>query len=222
MAAEERKPVSEMDIRNRELAPMRSEEWVRFISENAFTSEELCWLYCCGLEYGWRLLDPENLPFVTGAFLDRGMDPNQLTTDDIPDDDPKNNIYRTPLISATRFEDDATAAESLKLLLEHGGDPNLVYQYGDFKENVFEFYIEDEFANGPDLGCRTFYGLLLCWAYGGRQQSGYEPFTMLIDAPISIFKDYSRYWYEYGTHENDSSTLYIVEKSTGRKVAKYH
>lgn len=43
---------------------------------------------------------------------------------------------------------------------------------------------------------------------------------MLIDAPISIFKDYDRYWYEYEQHENYSSTLYVVEKETGKRVAK--
>ena len=48
-----------------------------------------------------------------------------------------------------------------------------------------------------------------------------EPFTMLIDAPISIFKDYDRYWYEYEQHENYSSTLYVVEKETGKRVAKH-
>ncbi len=36
---------------------------------------------------------------------------------------------------------------------------------------------------------------------------------MLIDAPISIFKDYDRYWYEYEQHENYSSTLYKSPKS---------
>ena len=44
---------------------------------------------------------------------------------------------------------------------------------------------------------------------------------MLIDAPISIFKDYDRYWYEYEQHENYSSTLYVVEKETGKRVAKH-
>jgi len=201
---------------------MRSEEWICLVSDNTFTSEELGWLYCCGLEWQGLLLDPENLPAVTKAFLDRGMDPNQLVTEDYPDEAPEKNFYHTPLISATRFEDDSTAAESLKLLLEHGGDPNTIYEYGDFEENVFEFYVEDEFVHGPDLDCRTFYGLLLCRAYGGKQRSGYEHFMMLIDAPISIFKEYDRYWYEYEHHENYSSTLYVVEKETGKRVARYH
>ena len=93
---------------------------------------------------------------------------------------------------------------------------------GEFDENVFEFYVDDEFVNGPDLDCGSFYGLLLCAAYGGRNPNGYNPFEMLIKSPISIFKDYDRYWYEYEQHENYSSTMFIVEKETGKRVAKYH
>ena len=204
---------------------MSSEEWIRFVQRNAFTSEELCWIYCCGMNWRGLLTDPENLPKVTRVMLELGMNPNQLVTDDAPDEGPNNHYYHTPLIAATRFDDDSTAAASLKLLLDHGGDPNTVYQYGapgEYSENVFEFYVEDEFVHGPDLDCRSFYGLLLCWAYGGEQQSGYKPFKMLIDAPPSILKDYDRYWYEYAKDRECSSGLYVIEKETGRKVAKYH
>ena len=210
-----------MDIRSRLFEPMSSKEWIDHISSGEFTKDELCWIYCCGMEWRGLLTDPSNLPKVTKAMLDNGMNPNQLVTDEFPDDDPEKNCYHTPLIAATRFEDDSVAAESLKLLLEHGGDPNTVYEFGDFEENVFEFYIEDEFVHGPDLDCRTFYGLLLCWAYGGKYRNGYIPLTMLIDAPSSIFKEYDRYWYEYEKDEEYSSTLYVIEKATGRKVAKH-
>lgn len=211
-----------MDIRNRHFDPMSSKEWIARISSGEFTKDELCWIYCCGMEWRGLLTDPLNLPKVTKAMLDSGMNPNQLVTDEYPDDDPEKNYYHTPLIAATRFEEDSVAAESLKLLLESGGNPNTQYEFGDFEENVFLFYVEDEFVHGPDLDCRSFYGLLLCAAYGGKYLNGYNPFTMLIDAPISIFKDYDRYWYEYESHENYSSTLYVIERETGRRVAKYH
>lgn len=215
--------MSKMDIRNRHFEPMSSEEWIRLVSNNEFTKDELGWIYCCGM-MGWCLLtDPENLPTVTKAMLDRGMDPNQLVTDKVPDENKEANWYDTPLISVTRFEDDLSAAPALKLLLERGGDPNTMHLFGDFEENVFEFYEEDEFVHGPDLDCRSFYGLLLCAAYGGkRHRDGRVPFSMLIDEPISIFKDYERYWYEYEKHENYSSTLYVIEKETGNRVARYH
>ena len=214
-----------MNIRDRHFDPMSSEEWIRCISSNEFSPEELCWIYCCAMEWCGLLTDPENLFAVTEVMLEYGMDPNQLVTEELPDEDPEENFYHIPLISVTRYGEDSSAAESLKLLLEHGGDPNTVYSFegsGEFDENVFEFYVEDEFVHGPDLECGSFYGLLLCWAYGGKQQSGYKPFTMLIEAPTSIFKDYDRYWYEYEQHENYSSTLYVVEKETGKKVARYH
>ena len=214
-----------MDIRDRHFDPMSSEEWIHCISSNEFTPEELCWIYCCAMEWCGLLTDPENLFAVTKVMLEHGMDPNQLVTEDIPDEDPEENFYHIPLISVTRYGEDSSAAESMKLLLEHGGNPNTLYSFegsGEFDENVFEFYVDDEFVNGPDLDCGSFYGLLLCAAYGGRNPNGYNPFEMLIKSPISIFKDYDRYWYEYEQHENYSSTLYVVEKETGKKMARYH
>lgn len=210
-----------MDIRSRHFDPMSSEEWIAFVQKNTFSSEELGWLYCCALINRFLLTDPENLPAVTKAFLECGMNPNQLVTED-KEDNHENAWCNIPLISATRIENDAAGVEALSLLLEAGGNPNTVHEFGDFNENVFEFYIEEEFVHGPDLEGGSFYGLLLCWAYGGKQQSGYEPFTMLIGAPRTIFKDYDRFWYAYGHHENDKNTLYVIEKETGKKAAKYH
>ena len=212
----------DIDIRNRQFDPMSSEEWILRISDNSFTKDELCWLYCYGLVYRELLADPENLQAVTEAMLDNGMDPNQLVTDALPNDDPEDNYYLIPLISATRITDDKAAAESLKMLFERGGDPNTMHLFGDFRENVYEFYIEDEFANGPDLDGGTFYGLLLCKAYGGRYHRGQDSFTMLIDAPVSIFKEYEKYWYEYIETEPWHYNLYVVEKGTGRRVAKFY
>ena len=211
----------DMNIRNRHFDPMSSEEWVRFVQSNDFSSKELCWIYCCGLVWQDLLTDSENMPLVTTAFLDCGMNPNQLVTDEESDEEKKDTLFDIPLIAVTRIDDDAAGVESLKIMLERGGDPNTVYEFGDFTENVFEFYVEDEFVHAPDLEGGSFYGLLLCWAYGGKQRSGHKPFTMLIEAPNSIFKEYDRYWYEY-EQENYSNTLYVIEKETGIRVAKYH
>ena len=209
------------NIRNSHFDPMSSEEWNHLVRNNAFSSEELCWIYCCGLVWRDLLTDPENMPSITKAFLDCGMNPNQLVLEEGGDEGQEDKWYDIPMIAATRIRDDAAGVESLKLLLEHGGDPNSLHEFGGFSENVFEFYVEDEYVHGPDLDGGSFYGLLLCWAYGGKQQSGYEPFTMLIDEPISIFKEYNRYWYEYEESEDFSSTLFVIEKETGRRVARY-
>ena len=215
----------EMNIRDRRFEPMSSVEWLRCLSQNEFTRDELCWIYCCAMEWCGLLTDPENLTVITKEMLDQGLNPNQLVTKEFPDEDPEKNFYHTPLISVTRYGDDGAVAESLKLLLEHGGNPNTVYSFegsGEYDENVFEFYVEDEFVNGPDLDNGSFYGLLLCAAYGGKYPNGYTPFTMLIDAPISVLKDYDKYWYEYEYHERYTSTMYVIEKETGRRVAKCH
>jgi len=209
-----------MDIRNRHLTPMNSKEWIQFISDNSFTKEELSWIYCCGLIYRELLTDHENLPAVTKTMLNSGMDPNLLITDELPEEKPRDSYY-VPLISVLHCQDDQAAMETMELLLENGADPNTIRDFDTF-ENVFDFYVEEEFIHAPDLPSVSFYGLLLCAAYGGRQQSGHMPFKMLIDEPISIFKDYSRYWYEYVREGEYHSTMYIIEKETGRRVAKYH
>ena len=213
-----------MDIREWHLEPMNSDEWIRFFSNNSFSPEELCWLYCCGVVWKGLLIDYENLPAVTKAVLDNGMDPNQLVSDEGPAKNLEETYFETPLICATRIEDDydLAAAASLKLLLEHGGDPNTVYIFDSTCENVFEFYVEEDFVHGPDLPGAAFYGLILCAAYGGKYRNGHMPFTMLIDAPISIFKDYELYWYEYVKTENNQEILYIIEKAFGRRVARLH
>ena len=78
-----------MDIREWHLEPMSSDEWIRFFSNNSFTSEELCWLYCCGMIGKGLLTDYENLPAVTKAVLDNGMDPNQLVSEERPAKNPE-------------------------------------------------------------------------------------------------------------------------------------
>ena len=172
------KDAKETNIRRRHFEPMNSEEWIRFLSRNKFTKDELCWIYCCAMELCGLLTDPDNLTAITKEMLERGMDPNQLVTEEPPDDDPEKDFYYIPLISVTRYEEDSAAAESLKLLLEHGGNPNTIYSFdgsGEYDENVFEFYVEDKFANGPDLTRGSFYGFLLCAAYGGKFPDGHTP-----------------------------------------------
>lgn len=211
-----------MNFRDKYNKEMNSKEWIKYISSQEFTQDELCWLYCCGFIWRRLLIDIENLPAVTKAVLDKGLDPNHLVTEEPPSEVPEDNYYESPMICATRIKDDAAAAASLKLLLEHGGDPNTVHDFESPRENILEFYVEDEFVHGPDLPGAVFYGLLLCAAYGGKYKNGYSPFTMLIDMPISVFKDYNSYWYEYEESGDYDITLYVIEKETGRRVARYH
>lgn len=203
----------------KKMGEKRSEEWIQFISYNSFTSEELAVIYCLGLDE--LLTDPENLLPVTRAFLDYGMNPNQLVTyDPKPNKDRTKNSYLVPAISATRYGfDNPACAASLKLLFENGADPNVVIDFEEpgengenYDENVTDFYYWDLCFYGPALD----YGLLLCSAYGGRYINGVKPFEILIDASPSIFKDYEHYWFEKG-----DGSLYVIEKETGKRVAKW-
>ena len=208
------------------LKSMSSSDWIRLIDENSYTPQEIAYIYCCVLTWeDENLTDPENLLSLTKAFLARGMSPNEV----VYDDDPYYDGYGfpgTPLLAVNQYYVDWSAcAESMKCLLEHGGNPNTTFEELGINGTpqmgtVPESYYLDVWAHGPYLDERDFYGLLLCFAYGGIYDNGDKPFEMLIDAPETIFKDYNRYWYEY---EGDSRNgpMYVVEKETGRRVAKW-
>ena len=66
---------------------MSSEEWINFAQSNGLSSEELSWIYCCCLVRRDLLTDPENMPSITKAFLDYGMNPNQLVLDEEQDEE---------------------------------------------------------------------------------------------------------------------------------------
>ena len=217
------------------LKPMSSDEWIQYFSENEFTGAELAWFFCIVVYWRSLLTDPEHLFEITKGMLDLGMNPNQIVSvdedeDPIPGETPENGFYHIPLIDVTRFdsnevvEKNIRCAASMKLLLEHGGDPNTVHLFEepgdngeDYNENVTDFYYWGIFAHGPDLDECDFYGFLLCYAYGGKYHNGCPAFDMLIDAPPSIFKDYERYWFEWEYQK----PLYVIEKETGKRVAKW-
>ena len=219
-------PDDNVTIRNRKFEKMSTKEWIRFISENPLTKEDLGWLYCWVVHWRGLLTDEGNFLELTKAFFEHGMDPNQVVSDEYPDGDWSHNSYENPMLAAVQCEVDAAGVASLKYLMEHGGDPNTINDYwcpGVYMENVFDWFEEDEFANGGDeyLPERTIYGMILTWAYGGKRAcDDWMPYQMLIDAPPTILKDYERYWFEY-SNEEGSKHLYIVEKATGRRVARY-
>lgn len=208
---------------------LNSAEWIRLINEKHYTPQELAYIYCCVLTWeDYNLTDPQNLLEVTRAFLARGMKPDEV----VYDEDPYYDNYldgrgfpSTPLLAVNDFYVDWSAcAESMKCLLECGGDPNTSFEEMgmDGKPQtciVPECYYQDVWAHGPYLDERDFYGLLLCFAYGGVYEDGNRPFEMLIDAPPSIFKNYNGYWYEYEA-DSHSGPMYVIEKKTRKKVAK--
>ncbi len=108
---------------------------------------------------------------------------------------------------------------------------DLAYVEGDlFRAYIHDMKIVQRFAVLNRKAMAEAILKELCAAYGGRFQNGYNPFTMLIDAPISIFKDYDRYWYEYEDtikvgedgRTYRGSQLYVIEKESGKRIAKFH
>ena len=215
------------DIKQKSLS---AAEWIQLVDENSYTPQEIAYVYCCVLTWeDYNLTDPQNLLEVTRAFLARGMNPNEVVYDEDPyyaDYFDGRGFPSTPLLAVNEYYVDWSAcAESMKCLFEHGGNPNTAFEEMGLDgkpENCIlpDCYYQDVWAHGPYLDERDFYGLLLCFAYGGVYEDGGHLFEMLIDAPPSIFKDYDRYWYEY-EKDSHNGPMYVIEKETGKKVAKW-
>ena len=125
-------------------------------------------------------------------------------------------------------------AAALRLLLERGGDPNLVLPdpdgtyYGSIDlsllENVDDNVLEDAYEYGLDFSVQ-------CWmvlvAYGKTFRDGTKAVTMLNGNDIEILKTFELYDY---TVENVKKPPYdrrhldlrIFNKETGEEVAKYY
>ena len=207
---------------------MSSKEWIRLINENSYTPQEIAYIYCCVLTWeDENLTDPENLLSLTEAFLARGMNPNEVVFDEDPyfDDYPDERGFPSmPLVAVSHYyQDRSLCVEPLKCLFENGGHPNNAFPLEPGKSKavmVVDHYYLDVWAHGPWPDECDFYGLLLCFAYGGAYDDGVKPFEMLIDAPETIFKDYNRYWYVYEVDSYDGP-MYVIEKETGKRIAKW-
>ena len=206
----------------KQLSPMSSKEWIRFVSEHDLSKEELSWLYV-NMIWNRNLTDQENMAEFTKEMLELGFDPNVMYKDSTKDE-----CFESPLIAITHCDSESAGMESLKLMFEAGADPNKI-ENTDPVETIYGVYDEDEWVHRPDLPGVCFYSLILGAAYGGKLWNGDDPITMLIDEPVTVFKNYDRYWYEYerisaideeGRNHIDE-VLYVIEKATGKRVARY-
>ena len=150
-------------------------------------------------------------------LLDYGLDPNEEI-------DGENVMWNTHWIEAPNV-----AARVLRLLLEHGGNPNIKTAAGP--DSLFE-YVADKVSF--DQYTHYFLYTVQCWlvlvAYGGCYDDRGVPLTMLNGHKVEIFKDYEKYDFKIDPQPeidgicagfNGPWTMSIYNISTGEIVARY-
>ena len=130
-----------------------------------------------GTETGTGTCLSEGLPSIISLLLSYGLEPNAVYNDD--DGWGDRNIMEAVCGVDTGF----AAADTLALLLEHGGDPNLVLD----GEPLFEQVDFDVIFGAAEQGNRQRYAALVhCWlvliGYGGKLSDG--------KLPLDVFPKY--------------------------------
>ncbi len=179
----------------------------------------------CNGEYG-RAMDPDIKGYTPDRMhstylldslkllLEYGLDPNTMIY--IYDD----NI----LVALTYVDAPNVGAAALRLMLEHGGDPNIG---SDDYESDRLFYAHtsaieyEKYENEYSVQC---WWLLM--AYGARWPDGSLPLTMLNGNKVEMLKDFERFDYTIEFHSNPGNyygnwTMHIFDKTTGEEVARY-
>lgn len=159
------------------------------------------------------------LPEILRLFLDFGMNPNES----VGEERERENIMKS--LEYVDYKD--YSARCLKLLLERGGDPNLVFDglsiIDDVDSDVFihsHNYIMHEDIEDYEILQRIVPYWLVLIGYGTRyNMSGSLPVTMLNGCQPEIFRKY--YDYDWRIDRTNSDwKISIVEKATGNIVAQ--
>lgn len=154
------------------------------------------------------------LPEILALLLDFGLNPNDVLGE-------KHN--QSNLIEALKYVDyKDCAAHCVKLLMEHGGDPNLIVDGESIFESVdFDVVIDiSERYNRPHV---IPYWLVLI-GFGGHLNADKKPLTMSKGYGSEIFKNYNLFewrieWVNPTLEHRDRWIMHIYEASSGIEVA---
>ena len=180
------------------------------------TEEEMMWLAVELTENAYE--EAENRKFlyrVMDFLLEQGLDPN---TRYAPDTTEEENV-----MSALKFVYGTDeGARTMRLLLEHGGDPNLEMDcWTPFEWIDTDLSIDPLSAEEKDL-CENFVQcLLVMQAYGGHFKDGAVPFVMRDGYSSEIFKEFEKFDFRIGHDEEKPGCIHVFEKATGTVVADY-
>lgn len=163
-------------------------------------------------------LDMENMHSyyilrMISLLLQYGLDPNVTIDED-------NALWGAMYIDAPNV-----GASVMRLLLEHGGDPNhctpedpeTIFEYINFKVSYDEYTYE---------WLHTVQCWLVLMAHGACWDDGKIPLTMLNENSVEIFKNFEKYTYtiEYLPQEPNKYgcwIMHIYDKETYEEVAVY-
>ncbi len=163
-----------------------------------------------------RMPDSHELPthswvMLFTLFAKYGLQPNTIIK---KDRDFENMMYNLRFI-----QNEGIAPAVMRILMECGGDPNLVVD-GDsvFDEVDFDVTFGVVEQGNKMLFDNTFRTWLVLMGYGGRCRNGTLPVTMKDGYTVGIFKDYERFDYRIEWIENDW-IMHIVDVQSGEEVA---
>lgn len=156
------------------------------------------------------------LPDVIKLLLKYGLDPNYSIAG-------KNTLAG----KVTYIVNGYVAADTLKLLFEHGGDPMLLFD----GELLYDEIAFDAWFDAIEMDNRRRYDSLMhCWfvllAFGGKPYTGVDPVDVFhnassdgfADFDLRLLKDHRNYFFGI-THEN-GRTIHIFDKHTFWEVAR--
>ncbi len=198
------------------------DDWTRALSPLFYNSAALSRLFMEFFEEKGDCLTQqdvcgENVYTSMTVALENGMDPNDV----IPytDDDTGGDALMWT-VAGLAWQSNA-APKLLKLLLDFGGDPNLLLGDG---ETVFHCVDDFFWTNGEALEKSQLRCWLLLAAYGGDQNNReFLPLRMLGNHQQEELRAYERYDFLFesvapNTYKRDR-VLFIVETESGEKVA---
>ena len=154
-------------------------------------------------------------------LLDHGLDSNVCVGT-------KNALWYTQYIELPNV-----GAAAMRLLLEHGGNPNIVLpdpdktNYGPLEMSLLEDVDADVLEDAYDYGLDY---VVQCWmvlaAFGKAFRDGTPAITMLNGNDIDILKNFELFDYsiekvERPPWDRGHLELHIFNKATGEEVAKY-
>lgn len=144
-------------------------------------------------------------------FLAFGLNPNEIQDGD--------NVMSSLGYVGNGYD----AANCLRLLLEHGGDPNLVVDY-ESNYDYLSFRISyDMYEYDQDYIDTLVHLWFVASGYGGRYSSGIEPLEMKNGHSIEELRTHEQFAYFIEPWPDKPScwTMHIIRKETGEEIAVF-
>ncbi len=156
----------------------------------------------------WEALPSAYIYDLLELLLANGLDPNMIYEEE-------NIMEMLPLIAHGYV-----GADTMRLLLEHGGDLNLEVR----GEPIFYDVDFDVIFGAIEMTNRIRYAECIhIWfvmiGFGAMTPNGKIPVTMTGQDDIEIFKQHEQFDYYIEIKEGDGFTIHIFERETSREVA---